>query len=243
MTAATSDDGTTGPATPSRVLDEGDLEIVGRMPWSSNGTFLAEACRDGRTERGIYKPRKGERPLWDFPLGLYVREAAAYLLSDALGWSVIPYTIVRDGPLGVGSLQAFVDADFEQHYFTLVEDDRHRADLERICVFDLIANNTDRKSGHCLLGRDGRIYGIDNGLAFHQEFKLRTVLWDFAGDPIPEPLLADVERFVDAGVPPALADLLDTFECDALLTRARAVLREATFPVDHTGRRYPWPLV
>lgn len=232
-----------GPAVPTPVLDEGDLEVLGRMPWSSNATFLVEACRDGETRKAIYKPRKGERPLWDFPLGLYVREAAAYLLGDALGWSVIPYTIVRDGPLGVGSVQAFVDADFEQHYFTLAPDDTHRADLERICVFDLIANNTDRKSGHCLLGRDGHVYGIDNGLAFHAEPKLRTVLWDYAGDPIPEPILTDVDRFLTTGPPPALADLLDPFERDALLTRARAVVREATFPVDHTGRRYPWPLV
>ena len=110
-------------------------------------------------------------------------------------------------------------------------------------MFDLLANSTDRKSGHCLLDADGRICAIDNGLSFHQEFKLRTVIWEFGGEPIPAPLLDDVSRFVDDGVPPPLAALLDPFERDALLTRARAVVRDATFPVDHSGRRYPWPLV
>jgi uncharacterized repeat protein (TIGR03843 family) len=224
-------------------LDEGALEVVGRMPWSSNATFLVRATRDGRTVQGVYKPRRGERPLWDFPLGVYVREVAAFHLSDALGWEVVPYTVRREGPLGIGSVQAFVDADFSQHYFTLVEHDRHHDDLRRLALFDLLANNTDRKSGHCLVDGSGRIYGIDNALCFHHEFKLRTVIWDFAGDPIPDALLADVARTFADGVPPAVASLLDPFERDALATRARAVLREPTFPADETGRRWPWPLV
>jgi uncharacterized repeat protein (TIGR03843 family) len=147
--------------------------------------------------------------------------------------------------MGEGSLQRFVPADFEHHYFTLYEDadERWHDELRRVCVFDLLANQTDRKSGHCLLGEDGRIYAIDNGLSFHAEFKLRTVIWEFGGEPIPAELLADVRRFLDAGLPDPLAELLDPFERDALLARAHAVVHDACFPIDGTGRRYPWPLV
>jgi uncharacterized repeat protein (TIGR03843 family) len=169
---------------------------------------------------------------------------AAYRLAGALGWSVVPPTAIGTGPLGEGSLQAFVDADFSEHYFTLLERGAHLDDLRRLCVLDLIANNTDRKSGHCLLGRDGRVYGIDHGLAFHAQFKLRTVMWDFIGEPVPEPLLKAVTAFHDEGPPVELTCLLDRFEADAMLRRAEAVVAEGVFPDDDTGgRRYPWPLV
>lgn len=226
------------------VLRRGEVEIVGRMPWSSNATFLVEACLDGETARGIYKPHAGERPLWDFPDGLYRREVAAYELSAALGWEVVPLTIVRDDlPHGVGSLQRFVDADFEQHYFTLLDDEATHDQLRRMAVFDIVSNNTDRKGGHCLLDADGHIWGIDNGLSFHAEFKLRTVIWDFAGDPVDLALLADLEALLDTGLPDTVGSLIGTFERDAVLTRARAVVREGSLPHDPTGRRYPWPLV
>jgi uncharacterized repeat protein (TIGR03843 family) len=228
------------------LLEHGEVVVKGRMPWSSNGTFLVELCHEGTTGLGVYKPLRGERPLWDFPNGLYQREVAAYRLSEALGWGLVPETVLRDdGPLGEGSMQRFVEADFEQHYFTLYEDEEQRwhGELRRMCVFDILANSTDRKSGHCLLGLDGRIYGIDNGLSFHAEFKLRTVIWEFGGEAIPEDLLAEVAAFVEAGIPDDLAELLDPFERDALLARARAVLADACFPIDGTGRRYPWPLV
>jgi uncharacterized repeat protein (TIGR03843 family) len=184
--------------------------------------------------------------LWDFPSGLGQREVAAYLLSEALGWGVVPETVWRESaPLGPGSLQRFVEADFEHHYFTLYEDETERwhGELRRICVFDLLANQTDRKSGHCLLGDDGNIYAIDNGLSFHAEFKLRTVIWDFAGEPIPAHLLVDVAGLLDRGLPETFAELLDPFERDAVCARARGVLAEAEFPVDRTGRAYPWPLI
>jgi uncharacterized repeat protein (TIGR03843 family) len=240
-----------GPCVPAPelidLLEHGEVAIKGRMPWSSNGTFLVDLCHEGSTGLGVYKPLRGERPLWDFPNGLYQREVAAYLLSDALGWGIVPETVLRDGdaPLGEGSMQRFVEADFEQHYFTLFEDENQRwhHQLRRMCVFDLLANSTDRKSGHCLLGVDGNIYGIDNGLSFHAEFKLRTVIWEFGGEPIPPALLADVSAFLGAGIPDALAELLDPFERDALLARAQAVVNDACFPIDGTGRRYPWPLV
>jgi uncharacterized repeat protein (TIGR03843 family) len=225
-------------------LLDGELEILGRMPWSSNGTFLVESCIEGETARAVYKPHRGERPLWDFPSGLYQREVASYELSAALGWDLVPLTVVREeAPLGVGSVQEFVEANFEEHYLTLVEDEQYHDAFRAVCVFDVLSNNTDRKSGHLLLGEGGHIWAIDNGLSFHQEFKLRTVIWEFGGEPIPDRLLDDVARLLDDGLPDALATLLDPFERDAVLTRGRAILAEKTFPIDTTGRRYPWPLV
>jgi len=228
------------------LLRHGEITVKGRMPWSSNATFLTEVCSQEQITLAVYKPARGERQLWDFPSGLGKREVAAYELSEALGWGIVPETVLRqEGPMGDGSLQRFVPADFEHHYYTLyeVDDERWHDELRRVCVFDLLANNTDRKSGHCLLGEDGKIYAIDNGLSFHAEFKLRTVIWEFGGEDIPRPLLEDVAQFVDAGVPPTLAELLDPFERDALLARGRALVNERRFPIDGTGRRYPWPLV
>jgi uncharacterized repeat protein (TIGR03843 family) len=225
------------------LLRQGDIGIIGRMPFASNATFLVEAVEGERRTRGVYKPGRGERPLWDFPDRLYRREVAAYELSDALGWGLVPFTILRDGPLGEGSVQAFVEADFEEHYFTLCEQPDLHDQLKRICVFDLLANNTDRKGGHCLLGRDGRLYAIDNALCFHTEFKLRTVIWEFAGQPIPEPLLADIARLVESGPPPAMAGLLDADEQASMLERGAALLAQPRFPHDPSGRRYPWPMV
>ena len=155
----------------------------------------------------------------------------------------MPPTVERDGPLGEGSLQLFVPHDMEQHYLTLREDPRHRHSFERLCVFDIVSNNTDRKSGHCLIGTDGNIWAIDNGLSFHVEFKLRTVLWDFAGEPIPRDIIADVEQLLDDGPPASVTSALDEFEVDAMLTRARAIVSSGCFPRDSSGRRWPWPLV
>ena len=225
------------------VLARGSVTIKGRMPWASNATFLVEIAHGDETTLAIYKPERGERPLWDFPPGLYKREVAAYQLSEALGWGLVPPTICREGPYGEGSMQLFVPSDFEQHYFTLREQAHHRDRLERICVFDLLANNADRKGGHCLAGDDGAIYAIDNGLTFHAETKLRTVIWDFGGDPIPPALLDDVRRTLSGGVPAGVSELIDTQEKKALQARVRGVLKAARFPVDTTGRRYPWPLV
>jgi uncharacterized repeat protein (TIGR03843 family) len=225
------------------LLRDGEVELKGRMPWSSNGTFLAELTAEGGSLLAVYKPGRGERPLWDFPRGLYRREAAAWELSEQLGWGLVPETIVRDGPLGEGSVQRFVEADFEQHYFTLYEDERFHDQLRRICAFDLLANNTDRKSGHCLLGEDGRIWAIDNGLCFHPDPKIRTVIWEFGGEPVAEALLDDVARVLDE-LPGRLVPLLDDEEVDGVRRRAEYLLRRRCFPEpDPTGRSYPWPLV
>lgn len=225
------------------LLAEAELVVVGRMPWSSNATFLVEVRGAPRRERAVYKPIRGERPLWDFPPGLGKREVAAYELARALGWDLVPPTVLRDGPLGEGSVQRFIEADFEQHYFTLLEDETLHPQLRRLAVFDIVANNTDRKGGHCLLAPDGRIFGIDHGLAFHEDFKLRTVIWDFGGEPLPDDLASDLAALCEGGVPPVLTTLLTDVECRALLFRARRLLEVGEFPVDTSGRQYPWPLV
>jgi uncharacterized repeat protein (TIGR03843 family) len=227
------------------ILARGTVELAGRLPWSSNGTFLAELCLDGVAMRAVYKPLRGERPLWDFPDGLYRREVAAYELSAALGWGLVPETVARDdGPHGAGSYQRFVDADFTEHYFTLMEDGANHAALATIAAFDLVANNADRKSGHCLLADDGHIWGIDHGLCFAVPPKLRTVIWDFAGGPVAAPLLEDLARFATAPPPPALVDLLHEDEVAAALARAAALVRAGRFPDPDPDRRpYPWPMV
>ena len=225
------------------VLRQGEIEVKGRMPWSSNATFLVTVV--GRRPRGqaIYKPVRGERPLWDFPTGLHRREVAAFLLSEASAGDLVPQTVIRDGPLGEGSLQRFVAADFEQHYFTLYEDraDHHDV-LRRICAFDLLANNTDRKSGHCLLGADGHIWGIDHGLCFPADPKLRTVIWEFGGERVPT-----TSCRTWGGSPSACRwrspTLLDDEEVAALQRRAAALVDRGVFPIDTSGHRYPWPLV
>jgi len=212
------------------------------MPDSSNGTFLVELTLNDTVGHAVYKPRRGERPLWDFPPALYRREIAAYVLSEALGWGLVPLTIEREGPFGDGSMQSFVPADFSQHYFTLRDDEAHHDRLKRICVFDLIGNNADRKSGHCLISEDG-IFAIDHGLMFHVDPKLRTVIWDFGGEPIPQPILDDVRRLLGAELPDALVALIAPDEREALIRRGRALLASGTFPTDRSGMRYPWPLV
>jgi uncharacterized repeat protein (TIGR03843 family) len=232
------------------VLTNAAIEIQGRMPWSSNATFLVDLCVDGEiSAQAIYKPERGERPLWDFPSGLYQREVAAYRLWVATGWTVlvgggVPPTIVRhDAPYDTGSLQLFIPSDFEQHYFTILEqrEDLHLA-LQAMCAFDLLANNTDRKGGHCLLGLDGNVWGIDHGLCFAAEFKLRTVIWDFAGQNVPVELRPAIEGLAHE-VPRDVAELLDDDEVDALSARAARLVATGRFPTDPSGRRYPWPMV
>jgi uncharacterized repeat protein (TIGR03843 family) len=223
-------------------LTTGEMEVKGRMPWSSNGTFLAQITSGDNTLHGVYKPVRGERPLWDFPPGLHKRETACYELSEAMGLGVVPPTVVRDGPLGIGSVQLFVDADFDQHYFTLYEERPElHPQLQAICILDLVANNTDRKSGHCLLAGEN-VWAIDNGLCFAVEPKLRTVIWEFGGQRIPEPLLEALTILREA-VPEAVCELLDEAEVAKVATRAKKLLNKPMFPTDPSGRSYPWPLV
>lgn len=225
------------------LLARGEITLKGRLPRSSNATFLAEVSRGEARALAVYKPERGERPLWDFPPGLFKRELAAYHLSETLGWGLVPLTIRRDGPYGDGSLQAFVHADFAQHYFTLYEDATHHARLRRLCAFDVIANNADRKSGHCLLGPDQVIYAIDNGLCFNVEPKLRTVIWEFADEPLPADVARDLTTLAQQGLPGPLATLLQPEERTALLARVRALLDAGRFPDGADAYGYPWPVV
>jgi len=228
---------------PLELLTAGEIEVEGRMPYSSNATFLVTLRTDGAEGKAIYKPLRGERPLWDFPSGLFRREIAAYRLSESMGLNVVPPTIERDGPFGTGSLQWFVDADFAEHYFTLFEARPELHDqFRRIAAFDVVANNTDRKSGHCLIDADDHIWAIDNGLCFSADFKLRTVIWEFGGEAIPDDLLAEVRRVAEH--PPLdVASLLDSDEVDSMIERASLLAESGVFPVDSTGHRYPWPMV
>ncbi len=233
---------------PIQHLLRGEIEVEGRMPYSSNATFLVHVVHEGRAHPAIYKPMRGERPLWDFEPGLHRREVAAYLLSEMMGVGVVPATVLRDGPLGEGSFQWFVTADHSQHYFTIFEDHPGTHDqLRDIAALDILANNTDRKSGHCLLvpARNGdgeSVWAIDNGLCFAPEFKLRTVIWEFADEPLPEHVLAAAGRLCEA-VPLDIAALLDDEEVEAIQRRAAWCVKERKFPKDDSGRRYPWPLV
>lgn len=234
-----------GPHVLDRLL-HGSLEIDGRMPNSSNATFLVtigEHNGDDSPMKAIYKPLTGERPLWDFEPGLYKREVAAYLLSDVLGFHVVPPTVVRDGPLGEGSLQLFIAHDPSEHYFTFLDGRPELHDrLRTLAVLDIVANNTDRKGGHVLVDEDSNVWGIDHGVCFSEEFKLRTVIWDFAGDEIDDSLLAPLEQFVQS-LPDAIAALLNDDEIEAMIERTMWLLENRVFPAPESRYQYPWPLL
>ncbi len=231
------------------VLADGEMETThGVMRYSSNYTFLVTMKKGEVCLPAIYKPRKGERPLWDFPEGtLYKRECASYLTSVALGWDVVPSTVVRDGDHGVGSVQLFVEHDPDITYFSL--DERHQPQLERLCLFDVLINNADRKGGHCLMDDTGYIWGIDHGITFNVEHKLRTVIWDFAGQPIPQPLIEGVEKLCKVLQDPAstyhqrMASLLNPREVAAFQQRIDMVLMTGKYPLPGPGPNYPWPAV
>lgn len=228
------------------LLERGTLEVLGLLPRASNFTFLARVRAGQDQMLAVYKPRSGEAPLWDFEEGtLAAREVAAYVVADALGWPWVPPTVLREGPQGTGSVQRFVAFDQDQHYLTMRRD---RADeFRKIALFDLVANNADRKSGHCLLARDGRIFVVDHGVCFHVEPKLRTVIWDFVDEPIPQALLADLRGLGPNLASGPLRDRLETLltpaEIDAIAQRVGDLLRSGTFPEPGPGRPYPWPVV
>lgn len=228
-------------------LRHGRLQVLGMIPWGSNATFLAQAEGEGLAGLVIYKPRAGETPLWDFPHGtLCLREYAAYLISEVLGWSLVPPTVLREGPHGFGVVQLFIPADPDETYFTLRE--QFADQFRRVAAFDLITNNADRKAGHVLRDARDHIWAIDHGITFHAEPKLRTVIWDFAGEPIPETILERIEVLADALRPHTelvrqLATLLTTEEIIALRKRVRHLLETRVFPQPGPGRVVPWPLV
>jgi Phosphatidylinositol 3- and 4-kinase len=228
------------------VIACGELELLGRMRYSSNATFLGRAVLDGAEMLVIYKPRRGERPLWDFTSGtLCQREVAAFEVSELLGWGVVPRTVLRDGPHGEGMVQEFVAHDPNEHYLTLRDDhpDRFRA----FAAFDVVVNNADRKAGHVLRSTaDGSIVGIDHGLTFHDDPKLRTVIWDYIGDVLDDALVDDLRALASVLLKPArtrLADLLSPYELEALWLRVEGLTEEGVLPEPRTDYPYPWPMI
>ena len=229
------------------VLGRGELELLGLLPRSSNYTFLARV-HDGPDELlGVYKPRAGEAPLWDFPEGtLYRREVAAYELAQAIGWPRVPPTLQREGPHGVGSVQRFLPFDASQHYFTMQDDELREGTFRRVALFDVVANNADRKGGHCLVADDGELFFVDHGVCFNDEPKLRTVIWAFAGEPIADELLEDLRRLrsdLDGAARERLTPLLSPREVDATVARVERLVATRTYPEPGPDRAYPWPPV
>lgn len=231
------------------LLRTGEVDVLGRLPWSSNATFLVNLSSSHDEMLAVYKPERGERPLWDFPTGtLGRREVAAFAVSDALGWEIVPDTVLRDGPAGFGMMQRFVEHDPEEHYFTLLE--TNHVELARFAAFDAVINNADRKGGHVLRSRDGHLWGIDHGVSFHVQWKLRTVIWEFAGEPVPPSTCDDLHRLraqLDTESSPTrerLGALLAPEEVEAVATRVEALLATGALPAADPGwHAYPWPLV
>jgi hypothetical protein len=229
------------------ILENGEIELKGQFTCSYNYTFLVNVRHAGNEILAVYKPGRGEQPLWDFPENtLAGREVCAYLVSQALGFGMVPFTILRDGPLGPGSLQEYIDYNPNQHYFNFKPAELER--LRPVALFDLLINNADRKGSHILVQkRTRKIFLIDHGLCFHAEDKLRTVVWDFAGQSIPADLLSALSSFntrlAESGdLAAQLRPYLDAEEITALQLRARALLREGRFPFPPADRRaFPYP--
>jgi len=230
------------------ILTHGSIDVDELVPWGSNYTFLV-TVRDGSQKvQAVYKPSRGERPLWDFPDGtLAFREVAAYLVSQSLGWPNVPRTILRDGPQGVGMVQLYIEMVDRQHFFTLR--DKYRDEMKRIAVFDALINNTDRKGGHVLLGEDGKIWCIDHGVTFHEYPKLRTVIWDYTEQPIPQKIIDDLKRLKPClvrgeSLSDSLSRLLSPREMKALRGRLDELIEIGIFPKPpEDWPPVPWPPV
>ena len=236
--------------TPERamaMLEEGDVARHQPIMAGYNSTFLVElVCGPDESCLGVYKPRRGETPLWDFPSNtLYIREHLAWVVSEALGWGLVPPTIVRDGPYGVGSVQLFVYAERGRHYFNLV--DEHKAEMVRMAVLDVLINNADRKGGHVLKEKEGGIWGIDHGLSFLSENKLRTVMWDIEDESITDDIKRDIAVAAeDQTLRESLESHLSPREVDSFYDRCQFVISSATLPLRNFAdawRPYPWPTI
>lgn len=231
-------------STDLELLASDEVEVLGLLPYASNYTFLARVG----DERAVYKPTRGERPLWDFPPGtLAAREAAAYIVDRAGDFGIVPATVMRnDLPLGPGSLQTFIEHDPELHYFTLSE--TRLADFEIFAAFDVVTNNADRKAGHVLQEADGKLWSVDHGLTFNVEDKLRTVIWEFADRPVTDRVMLLLEQLTaafegDPAFKEDLGALLTDTEIASTAARAKLLLRAGRYPRAGGHRPYPWPLV
>ena len=232
-------------------LEVGCIDRCDLVASGSNYTFhVALSLDGGRQISAIYKPRQGEAPLYDFPPGtLYHREYAAYLVSQALGWDFVPPTVIRDGPHGIGVIQHYIDHEPGINYFNLRES--HPDELFRMAVFDCLVCNADRKGGHCINGRDGKIWSIDHGLTFHHGRKMRTVMWDFCDHTIPGELTRDLQRLLEGfsrgdDLVERLAGVLSRREVDALRQRLELIINSSVIPMRELAdpwRSVPWPLV
>ncbi len=233
----------------TRAFQKGEFDLQGQFMNGSNYTFLAKILYEEKCLQVVYKPIRGEQPLWDFPHGsLSRREVAAYLVSETLNWDLVPLTILRkDGPLGAGSVQQYIEHDPDDHYFNYEDKDRQR--LRPVALFDLILNNADRKGGHILRDPEDHLWLIDHGLCFHNEDKLRTVIWDFGGEQIPSELMADLTRLQDQlregeTAYKALVPYLRISEIASLASRVERLCEMGCFPMPPASRRsYPWPPV
>ena len=227
-------------------LATGEIEVLGALPESSNAALLVRCVTPDDSVLAVYKPMRGEAPLWDFPDGtLHLREVAAFEVARALGWPRVPPTVLRDGPFGQGSVQLFINFDPAEHFFTLEVE--HADTFRRVAMFDLAVNNADRKGGHCLLDEDGEIWFIDHGVCFAVEPKLRTVIWTFVDEPLPEDAVRDLSRVrqqLSGGgqLEAVLGALLSPGEVAATAERVDLLLNEGVFPEPEPGvRPFPWP--
>ena len=247
-------------------LSTGAIEVLGLLPYSSNYTFLARVTSGDERTLAVYKPQRGERPLWDFTTGsLGAREVASYLVSEEAGWGIIPPTVLREeGPLGAGSLQLFIEHDPDRHFFVLMEE--RLDDFRAFAAFDVVINNADRKAGHVIedgsrrpslgersdvrarMPKKKKLWAVDHGLTFHAEPKLRTVIWQFADEPLGESLRTQLGTLGSAlsdpgGLGGAVAELLTPEEAARALERVEGLLIEDSFPSPGLDRPLPWPLV
>jgi conserved hypothetical protein len=243
----------TSASTVLEALSTGAVEVLGLLPYSSNYTFLVRVTSGDERILAVYKPQRGERPLWDFTTGsLGAREVASYLVSEEAGWGIVPPTVFRaEGPLGAGSLQLFIEHDPDRHFFVLMEE--RLDDFRVFAVFDVVINNADRKAGHVIeddtrMPKNKELWAVDHGLTFHAEPKLRTVIWQFAGEPLCESLRTQLGNLGSAltdpgGLGGAVAELLSPEEAAGALERVEGLLIEDSFPSPGLDRPLPWPLV
>lgn len=230
--------------TSAEILEGGVVKVEGRLVDASNATLFTEIELSGQTVRAIYKPISGERPLWDFQSGtLAFRERAAYLLSEAMGFHLVPLTILRDGPFGEGAFQLWIDIDESVDlalYFREANEN-----LRKVALFDAVINNTDRKIGHLLPAQSGHLYVCDHGVTFHEEDKLRTVLWQWSGQPLNADeiaVLSSLKNTLKNGLIAELPQLLSAIEIDALIMRIDRLISESTFPEPNPEwPAVPWP--
>jgi uncharacterized repeat protein (TIGR03843 family) len=224
-----------------QTFQQGELELKGQFTLGSNYTFLVDVTYQDTTVPAVYKPTRGEQPLWDFEENtLALREVAAYMVSEALGFHIVPFTILREeGPYGAGSLQQFIEHDPNYHYFTFSNEDKQK--LQPVVLFDLLVNNADRKGGHVFFEDETqKLFAIDHGICFHEDDKLRTVLWDFAGQTIPNDLTARLSLSPNLLV--ELEPYLSPNEISALQSRAESIIAQGVFPRQPLDRRaMPWP--